>query len=256
MNKVRLDFLRGANMVRKFCIFSAILVLTILVSCQIEPGNQSVKTLTSSLELNKALKGTYLGILKVSYCSTFNFIWNDRGSGASMDGAFYQPIPPAGYYNIGYYAQGNYNYPNGVVMTVAGEVGAGKPLAYPQDYSLIWADHGSGANLDGAFWRPIPPMGYVALGTVVTLGYNKPNLAAVVCVRGDLITTGRISNLIWNDRNSGAYADIGTWSIVPQNYNPILGDNNGLPSGMFLGVGNYSTPSDTVYVLKGNYYTP
>lgn len=79
--------------------------------------------------------------------------------------------------------------PNGVyaVMVVKAKPGS-DALASPIDYEFLW-----GANPDydiGAFWRPVPPDGYKAMGVVAWQGYNKPPLDAVWCVREDLTVRG------------------------------------------------------------------
>ncbi|RPI02924.1 MAG: DUF946 domain-containing protein, partial [Zetaproteobacteria bacterium] len=107
--------------------------------------------------------------LEVAYVDQFDAVWNDSGSGADFDGAFYEPVVPPGYEVIGYYGQSDYGATRGAVAVVK-ELIPGS-LAPPTGYQAVWTDSGSGSNRDGAFWRPIPPDGYVCLGQVVT-GYD------------------------------------------------------------------------------------
>lgn len=57
-------------------------------------------------------------ILQFSAVSDFAWVYDDKGSGASMDGAFYRPLPPTGWFVLGDYGQGNYQPPNGTVLVV------------------------------------------------------------------------------------------------------------------------------------------
>lgn len=184
-----------------------------------------------------------VGPLSYRYIRNYAFAYNDRDTDAKRDVTVYRPVPQSGYYPVGYYAQGDYSSPTGYVLTVQGDVGAGQPLAYPIDYLQVWNDRGSGGKYDGAFWRPIAPSGYVALGGVITgENYPKPALTAVVCVRSDLVVPGKIGAQIWRDSGSGAKLDVSVWGIVP--------NADGMYSGCFFPYGSYSTPTLPVYVLK------
>jgi len=189
--------------------------------------------------------------LEVKYVNQFDFIWNDRGSGADSDGAFYRPIAPPGYFVIGHYAQGNYNAPDGVVAVVKElEEGA---LAKPVGYQAIWTDYKSGAYLDGAIWRPIPPAGYTCLGVVATSypgggGYTPPDLDEIRCVRSDLAAPATTWMSIWNDSGSGGANDLGTWITAPSN-------KDGVHLGLMAARGyrrgdGYAPPTSGMWVLN------
>lgn len=111
-------------------------------------------------------------------------------------------------------------------MTVKAADANSDALARPTDYTLIWADHGSGADRDGSCWRPVAPDGYVSLGDVFADGYGKPSLDDVMCVRADLVYMADIGPQIWADHGSGADKDIDTFAIItPPTY---LDSNRGL----------------------------
>ncbi len=172
--------------------------------------------------------------LEVMQTDDFKLEWNDKGSGGRMDGSFWRPIPPKGFYSIGDYAQGNYGSPAGTALVV-------KPIeenaiAHPTDYEKIWTDRGSGAHKDGSFWRPLPPKGYVALGVVANLGHGKPDVNVMVCIREDLVVDGHVGSLIWNDAKTGAKHDFSAWSILPNS-------SEGLTGGNFIGVATHNKPS-------------
>ena len=188
--------------------------------------------------------------LEILYVTNFQGVWNDEGSGAELDGAFYRPVPPAGYSVIGYYGQGNHYAPNGVVA-VAKELIPGA-LAQPTGYEAIWTDSGSGSDRDGAFWRPIPPPDYTCLGVVVSgyafgHGYAPPSLDAIRCVRSKLVGPGKTWLPIWNDESSGAHSDVGTWTIAPFNENGV---HLGLMAAQGYGKNDgYAPPTSGLWVL-------
>ena len=176
--------------------------------------------------------------LKFGTSSSFELKWNDQGSGADRDGAFYRPIPDAGFFILGDYGQNNYSAPRGTVITVT-EIDSNPKdplLAPPIDYVLIWADTGSGADRDGSFWQPLPPNGYVALGCVSQSGYEKPSIADYRCLRLDQVKPGESSGLIWNDRGSGADSDVSVYGTAVTN--------------VIHAQGNYNPPEGPIYLPK------
>ncbi|KAH0528239.1 hypothetical protein TsFJ059_003127 [Trichoderma semiorbis] len=153
--------------------------------------------------------------------SSFNARWNDKGSGATRDGGFWHPNSQGNMRPLGSVGVPHYNDING--SYVAQLIGPGSfsdpnglpPLASPTGYTQIWNDQNSGANKDGAFWRPIPPNGYMALGDVAMSGLTQtPATSDVWCVRQDLVKQGSFaSNSIWDDKKSKAKSDVSIWEI-------------------------------------------
>ncbi len=156
------------------------------------------------------------GDLILTFTDQYELRWNDQGSGANADGAYWHPLPPAGFYALGSVGVNNYSNINGSQASLCVRVSpqAQNALAFPVRYEQIWADHGSGAHLDGSVWRPIAPDGYVALGDVFVRGYDNPSQHDVVCVRRDLTVRGLIGAEIWADHGSGAKQDLDTFAIV------------------------------------------
>ncbi len=183
--------------------------------------------------------------ITITTVKEFQLMWWDQGTGGKYSGTFYRPIPPQGYYSIGDYGQSNYNTPspNGNVIAIK-DSGDGT-LARPVGYQNIWDDRGSGSNMDGSFWRPIPPLGYKAVGCVVQKGYNQPSLDAVMCVREDVLSPGLVGKMVWNDKDTGANRDFSSWEIISQY-------PNGLKCGTFIGVPFQGKPShgDNTFVLN------
>lgn len=155
--------------------------------------------------------------LELSFATEYNLGWNDQGSGADNSMSVWIPKPPFGYFSLGHVIVKGYDKPKTAMFVV-------KPiehdaLATPTDYKRVWGDWGSGSDMDGSFWEPIPPAGYKAMGIVVGQGYDKPKLDAVACVRSNLVVQAAIGkDWIWGDWGSGADGNVTFWPIVaPEN---------------------------------------
>lgn len=182
--------------------------------------------------------------IKIMTTSSFELAWCDKGSGGHMDGAFYNPVDiPIDYYSIGSYGQSNYNPPSGITLLVADD--GDEAIKHPVDYTLVYKDSGSGANMDGSFWKPVPPDGYVAMGILCVSGYDKPKKSSVVCIRKDLVLPAVVGSLIWNDAGTGANMDGGFWNIDLPIGTP------GIKTGAFAGASSHeASEAVPLYAIK------
>lgn len=224
--------------------------------------------LASNSKTGSSLDGTErslvvkrFGALEVCVVSSYSPTWDDRGSGATMDGAFFSPRPPAGtgWRRLAHLGRNdNHEDISGARGTVmVREVDpASQMFKHPTDYRLIWKDQGSGAKKDGSVWRPIAPAGYVALSDVVWEGWGRPPLTEITCVRKsynghEYVRRGTLGPLLWWDKKSGAKSDVSMYPILA----PASPDDGVerllLPTGGFTAYGHYNTPSpeDTTWVL-------
>jgi hypothetical protein len=129
-------------------------------------------------------------------------------------------------------------------MVVRAKAGHEDALAEPVAWQHIYSDVGSGADMFGSFWRPVPPAGYVAMGTVVANNtWNQPSLSDVVCVREDLTIPATTAEFIYNDQGTGANQYLSCWKIRE----PIGGTHElaYLSAGTFVGVPYWQTPDIT-----------
>ncbi|QTA85464.1 Vps62-related protein [Desulfonema magnum] len=156
--------------------------------------------------------------LHYTLVTEFEFIWNDKESGTKQQVAFYKPLPPVGYKVLGHYVQSHYGEPSARVLAVkaASLFDNEGVLAYPTKYERIWRDVNGNSNLNGAIWRPIPPLGYRCLGDVATTGHLKPDRRDIVCVKDFLVTEGQIGELIWDNRGRDAIYDVRVYSVLPK----------------------------------------
>jgi hypothetical protein len=195
------------------------------------------------------------GLLELGFVTAFDLQWNDRGSGAPLNGSFWLPKPPSGWHALGCVGRGGYtdiNGKEGALVVRQADSGTGL-LAPPVDYELIWQDRGSGADTNGAVWRPKPPVGYAALGDVFGKGWNKPPLTAVVCVKIEhggrrYVRQAEAVDRIWDDTKSGADKDVSVWSILPPAYPNDTDKRLLLTAGTFTAVASHDRPSTTPVV--------
>lgn len=205
---------------------------------------------TTSSEVQQEVQ---FGELVLRFTSTYNLRYRDRGSNAYSNGAFWQPVPPDGFYALGGIGLSYYDDPNGKVATLCVKPssptisGTQKPaLMRPLDYDFIWNDSGSGAEMDGSCWRPKPPQGYVALGDVFATGStNKPSLDDVMCVAKELTHEGFFEEKIWSDEHSRADRDFSSWQIQPTK-SFVDSDKALISVNSFVGVEGHTRPSGSV----------
>lgn len=189
--------------------------------------------------------------LLINFTTEFSPLWDDRGAGSESPVKFWRPIPSSdflnGFYPLGDLAVASYDNINKqrivAVVSELSVVGMQMALCAPVEYELVWKDSGSNAHSDGAIWRPIPPQGYVALGLVCGIGHDKPSRDAIRCVRADLVIASYISDLIWNDRGSGALNDFSAWDIAPPG---AASGEAYFSAGTFVGADSYTQPSTHV----------
>lgn len=175
-------------------------------------------------------------ILQFSTVSQFEKIWSSRGSGA-MEGRFFRPLPPAGWFLLGDYAQGNFLAPTGTVFAIRVEADDEDfpALKAPQKWVRVWSSKGSKADSRGSFWVPIPHFGYVTCGHAVAADLNTPpEIPNFRCLRYDLAKSTELGKLIWNDRHSHADTDVSVYRV------PVLN--------VFWAIPNYNTPTETANI--------
>jgi hypothetical protein len=193
-------------------VFNGNVVNPTVVPAEISTSGSPAKPSGSSGNI----KYQQYGHLLLAYTDKYSLQWHDRGSGASKDVAYYLPKGGDGFLPLGALGKGSYASPNGsdACLLVKAADNTAQWLAHPVRYQKVWDDGGSGADLDGACWRPIPPAGYVALGDVFSKSHKSPPpTTAIWCVKSELTTTGKVGSLVWDDKSSGADDDFSSWRI-------------------------------------------
>ena len=113
--------------------------------------------------------------LVYKYVNSYEWIWDDRNSGANRDVSIWRPIENTGFFAVADVAVLNYDRPAFYSFMVRDE--SGKTIR-PNGFTLIWKDSGSGASADVAIYSITCPSGYSALGSVAVGSYSSlPNSA-------------------------------------------------------------------------------
>ncbi|MCU0517670.1 MAG: patatin-like phospholipase family protein [Oscillatoria sp. Prado101] len=158
-----------------------------------------------------------------------------------------QPVPKDGWFWVGQCAQDNGKQPYERMLLV-------KPLKPeavkpPKDFEKVWDNNSPTSTGYASCWRPIPPQGYVALGSFMRFGakhYDKPSAKEVeglVCVHESLVAPAEIGKFLWNDKGSLAVGkDCSMWRIKPK--------EGTVDAGTFYGVNSHSQPTAKVSCLR------
>jgi len=216
----------------------------------VESASGLEKTVTVLVSDPRALK---IGDdLLVAWVSDFDLLYQDGGSGASLDGSYWAPRLSNGFFALGHHGQVGYADPSGTAAMLVVKPLSEDALAIPTDLAWIWDDAGSGGDWDGSFWKPVCPTNYQALGTVAAMAsWTKPPLDVVRCVRSDLVEPGALGAALWNDLGSGANNDFASWSIAVAPGSESAGTVP-LVSGSFVGANVYTAPASdpTANILR------
>ncbi|MGY0061164.1 Vps62-related protein [Streptomyces sp. LZ34] len=200
------------------------------------------------------------GAIDLAVTSGFTRVWDDGGSGGALHGAFFSPKVSwndwlAGWRVLAHIGRSSHADINNQATALLARSVSGDILRPPRDFELIWRDAGSGADENGAVWRPIPQDGYVALGDVFTGSWNKPDPAWHVCVRKEVggrryVREAQIAELVWDDRGSGADRDVSVWQVRNPGYPSDSEERLILEADAFVAGNQHNVrPSRTVWVL-------
>ncbi|XP_044499997.1 uncharacterized protein LOC123221267 isoform X2 [Mangifera indica] len=171
----------------------------------------------------------HLGELEVFQVTECESVWSCMPLHEKAKGVtFYKPVGiPDGFYCLGHYCQPNDKPLRGFLL-VAREAAASKTeagcldnslidlpaLRKPVDYSLIWSTD-SQYGCCGYFWLPNPPVGYKAMGMVVTSTPEEPEPEEVRCVRKDLTACCETYEVILSIDSTYSKFPFQVWSHRP-----------------------------------------
>ncbi|QJI34514.1 Vps62-related protein [Pseudomonas sp. ADAK13] len=185
--------------------------------------------------------------LLINFTTEFDLLWSAKDSGADNAATFWRPNTTADSLNsfssLGDVVASDYRTINNrkfvAVVSEADPVN-GTALRAPVGFNLIWKNSGKKTRSEFSVWKPVPPEGYVAMGMACCIGYDKPTLNAVRCVRADLAVDAYIGNAIWNDKGSGARMDFSAWDVHTPDVEPEAAY---IATGTFYGTGGWTRPS-------------
>lgn len=187
--------------------------------------------------------------LDATFTCSLQPVWDDKGSGADLDGFFYLPNAGPTEYIIGGYGNRNKTLlASDCVLTVRDSA----YLAAPASWELVWKDKGSGAWLDGSMWRAVPPSeDYRCVGHVPQAGYDAPYIPNYRCVHASFTEKLVIDEVIWSDRGSGANRQV-TMLRLPNTYSfAAVGARTGQLAAYDLRV-DRSAPAGNVVVVQAD----
>ncbi|KAK9292328.1 hypothetical protein L1049_020294 [Liquidambar formosana] len=170
-----------------------------------------------------------LGEIEVLKITKFKSVWSCNAIRGKTKGVtFYRPVGiPDGFFSLGHYCQPNDQPLRGYVLVAQdmaspkSEVGNNYDLLLdlpalrkPLSYTLIWSTD-SHKNGCGYIWLPNPPVGYKAMGFVVTDEPNEPTLEEVRCVRADLTETCETCDMILDMGSNFSNHPFRVWNTRP-----------------------------------------
>ena len=99
--------------------------------------------------------------LEFAKCIGYKQVYNDKGTGARLDGSVWRPVPPPGFFILGYAAKNDYIAPENL-PAVRDPAPGGKALALPLSYQRVWTNKGAFVlNRTGgrelAIFKPVAP---------------------------------------------------------------------------------------------------
>lgn len=176
----------------------------------------------------------------------YELIWKDSGSGADMDGSIWRAEDyDRKFCSLGDSATGNHGKPTHFAVLVhQRKHGA---LMHPTSFTKIWNDGGSGAHSDVTVYKMNAHNGYTCIGHVAVNSFtSQPNAKKYCCVKNSYLAQAADALSTWNDRGSGAHADVSFWSTIRST------DPFALNSGNFIATIGYNKPITSSFKLLKN----
>ncbi|KAJ9135411.1 hypothetical protein P3X46_032597 [Hevea brasiliensis] len=165
-----------------------------------------------------------LGGLEVRQISSFNKVWATyEGGPQNLGASFFDPSEiPEGFFMLGSYTQPNNRPLNGWVLVgkdTTEDHKADRALKKPTSYALLWSSESLKIKQDGFgyFWLPMAPVGYKAVGIVVTNSSQEPSLEKTRCVRSDLTDQCETDSWIWGPAKRRPAKVFNVFSLRPSN---------------------------------------
>jgi hypothetical protein len=154
-----------------------------------------------------------LPALKVVEVTSYSQSYADHGTGSHMDLSMWKPNLDDGQFYVGDACMPNYNKP--VFSSIALELGSDKSaLADPISMDFVWNDRSTGGDIDGGYFTPHCPDGYVPLGSVGEQFFKDDDTnpppsywPKLKCVKEAYTEPVTFSSLNWADHGSGGEHD-------------------------------------------------
>ena len=118
-----------------------------------------------------------------AYPVGFTLIWQDSGTGASLSGYFWRPVPPTGYRTLGDVVTGSSTAPALTsVVCVRSDLCVEASIG-----ELLWSSAYTGANTNSNSWNIVAPVGAINIGAFAANGSYDPPAGPFYCLRASAV---------------------------------------------------------------------
>lgn len=198
--------------------------------------------------------------LRFSRTIGFKEVYNDRGTGAKLDGSIWKPIPPENFYVLGFVAKNDYQTPEPCICVADALEGSpynhSAALAVPIRFERVWSNEGAwflndkdnGREL--AIYKPVPPIGYVSVGYVCICSLKqipKPTDAmfnTVRCVHESLVGYGRLDRLAWQSKGTSPKVEMSLWNLSTDMITDSVQQDSQVPIMAWVSIGTFQIRCD------------
>ena len=175
--------------------------------------------------MNAALLAAAIGAaeaaapLQLAVSTDLTLVYADHGTGAGQDLSIWNATAPSGWSIVGHAGVSGYSSPDGLLVVRPGSDAAA--LARPTGLTLQWTNKMGGSthgSMDGAFYTPVCPSGYGALGSVAigALSATLADFPDLMCVKEAYLLPpqGSLKNL-WKSTPTKFDKDGSVWAQTP-----------------------------------------
>ena len=157
--------------------------------------------------------------LELAVSTDLTLVYADHGTGAGQDLSIWNATAPSGWSIVGHAGVSGYSSPDGLLVVRPGSDAAA--LARPTGLTLQWTNKMGGSthgSMDGAFYTPVCPSDYGALGSVAigALSATLADFPDLMCVKEAYLLPpqGSLKNL-WKSTPTKFDQDGSVWAQTP-----------------------------------------
>ncbi|PIK54911.1 hypothetical protein BSL78_08194 [Apostichopus japonicus] len=160
--------------------------------------------------------------------SSFVWVWDDRGTGATRGITVWRPqAVQSGFYALGDVGIPLTNSPAPESSAILFKAIESDALHPPVAFSEVWRDVDSGGQYDGRILKMLPKSGYTCLGFVAVQSWTSdPELDLFRCVKTNLSQRELAPNFLWNDVGSESAGAVSLFQNLPSGSDTFALDAN------------------------------
>eukprot|EP01050_Picozoa_sp_SAG11_P001057 SAG11_NODE_43_length_20795_cov_11.860456_5_plen_409_part_00 len=154
-------------------------------------------------------------------------VWDDRGSGASMEASAWRPKMADGFVFFGDFMHRSYEMPEVDLLVCRDNERA---FTTPVGWELVWAKKRGKRHFYG--WGGVSPSDdFVALGSIVTTSAQLPAVSSFRLVHRSLLAQKSLGGLIWDDKGSWTGKDGSIWATASPGKTFVVHASHDRPTG-------------------------